>query len=47
MLEDLHREHTGMTRMKAICRSYFWWPSLDKDIETMVGSCIDCQAVKS
>ena len=47
ILHDLHQEHTGMSRMKAIARSYFWWPSLDKAIESIVSSCESCQAVKS
>ena len=46
VLLELHREHTGMFRMKAIARSYFWWPTLDKDIEAMVRACVSCQSVK-
>ena len=42
ILQDLHREHAGMSRMKAIARSYFWWPSLDKAIESIVSSCGSC-----
>ena len=28
--------------MKAIARSHFWWPNLDKDIEDTVRSCHHC-----
>lgn len=44
LLEDLHESHPGMTRMKALARSYIWWPNLDSDIEAMVRSCPVCQA---
>ncbi|CAI6355727.1 unnamed protein product [Macrosiphum euphorbiae] len=33
--------------MKAVARSYFWWPGLDKEIESYVKSCevcVSCQA---
>ena len=32
--------------MKAIAQSYFWWPGLQKSIETLVKSCVECLAVK-
>jgi hypothetical protein len=47
MIEELHRDHPGVTRMKAIARSYLWWPGLDKDLENCAKSCVSCQAVKS
>ena len=47
ILEDLHHEHPGMTRMKAIARSYFWWPKLDQAIEELVSSCDRFGSVKS
>ena len=37
--------HLGITRMKAIIHSYFWWNGLDQDIEKF--ACESCQAVKS
>ena len=39
--------HPGITRMKAIARSYFWWNGLDKDIEKLANLCESCQAMKS
>ena len=33
--------------MKAVARSYFWYPGLDKDIEDCARSCVSCQAVKN
>ena len=47
VLQSLHMGHPGITRMKAIARSYFWWNGLDKDIEKLANLCESCQAVKS
>ena len=43
ILQELHEAHPGITRMKALARSYFWWPGIDNDIEAIVGSCESCQ----
>lgn len=42
VLEQLHRGHPGITRMKALARSYVYWPGLDSEIEEMVKSCEKC-----
>lgn len=47
LLKELHRDHSGMSRMKAVARSYLWWPGLDKEIEELVRGCQSCQAVKN
>ena len=46
VLKSLHQGHPGVTRMKAIARSYLWWPGLDQDLEKLARTCISCQAVK-
>ena len=34
-------------KMKALARSYLWWPTLDKEIEAKVSSCEVCKAVRN
>lgn len=46
MLSELHQEHQGIVRMKALARSYMWWPGIDAAIEDVVRSCSDCQACR-
>ena len=46
VLEELHNEDIGMSRMKSLARSYVWWPGLDKDIEDLAKSCLACQSHK-
>ena len=43
VLEELHQCHPGINRMKALARSYLWWPHLDKDLENLVHNCHTCQ----
>nr|XP_049464977.1 uncharacterized protein K02A2.6-like [Anopheles coluzzii] len=43
-LNQLHRGHPGMQRMKAVARSYVYWPKLDDDIARYVASCEACAA---
>ncbi|RXN16207.1 putative protein K02A2.6-like protein [Labeo rohita] len=46
VLEELHTGHPGIVRMKAIARSYVWWPGLDADIELQVKMCQSCQQIQ-
>ena len=43
VLDELHEAHTGSCKMKALARSYLWWPKLDYDIEKKVRECLRCQ----
>ena len=45
LLSELHSDHPGMCKMKALACSYLWWPSLNKDIEMKVKSCKICRSV--
>ena len=39
----LHEGHPGVVRMKAVARSYVWWPGIDSQIEQTVKCCDGCQ----
>ena len=47
LLNQIHEEHPGICKMKALARCYLWWPTLDKDIETKMKSCTICMAVRN
>ena len=42
LLEELHECHPGMCMMKALARSFVWWPGIDLDIEERVRLCEVC-----
>ena len=42
LLEELHSTHLGITKMKALARSYLWWPQLDADLEATSRNCHEC-----
>ena len=46
LLRELHTDHPGATRMKAIARSYMWWPGLDRDLEDLAKACVECKSAK-
>lgn len=46
ILDALHTAHPGIVRMKALARSYVWWPQMDADIERAVKLCIPCQETR-
>ena len=39
VLDELHETHSGCSKMKALARSYVWWPKMDSDIENMIKHC--------
>ena len=45
LLKELHEQHPGIYRMKALACSYVWWPNIDTDIEGKVKTCHDCMRV--
>ena len=42
LLKTLHSTHSGIVKMKARARSFFWWPMMDKEIGNVSGSCVQC-----
>ena len=47
VLQELHEVHPGMTRMKALARSYVWWPGINEEIGDVVRHCEICQKNQS
>lgn len=43
LIDELHATHPGIVRMKALARSYLWWPAIDKELEERVRMCNVCQ----
>ncbi|XP_053229110.1 uncharacterized protein K02A2.6-like, partial [Podarcis raffonei] len=43
VLTALHETHPGVVRMKALARSYVWWPGIDREIEAWVKHRQACQ----
>ena len=43
VMKELHIAHPGIIRMKALGRSYVWWPKMDEDLEEMAKKCETCQ----
>lgn len=42
ILHQFHRGHPGIVRMKAIARSFVYWPGIDNEIEDYVKRCVPC-----
>ena len=42
LLSELHSQHPGIVRMKALSRIHIWFPNIDKAIEDEVRSCHEC-----
>uniref|UniRef100_A0A1Y1N2I4 RNA-directed DNA polymerase n=3 Tax=Photinus pyralis TaxID=7054 RepID=A0A1Y1N2I4_PHOPY len=42
LLDELHISHAGVVKMKSKARSYFWWHSIDSDIEKIIYNCHYC-----
>lgn len=47
VLELLHTPHAGIVQTKAYARGYVWWVDMDKQIETIVAECEQCQLVRN
>jgi len=47
VLQELHRTHIGISKMKQLARRYVYWKSIDKDIERLVRECVACANIKT
>ena len=47
LMEELHMDHSGASRMKELARGYVWWPNLDKELEGLANSCAECLALRA
>ena len=47
ILHELHEILPGIFRMKALSRSYAWWPNIDAHFGRTVSSCSTCQTMRS
>ncbi|CAC5415741.1 Uncharacterized protein K02A2.6 [Mytilus coruscus] len=43
VLGQIHEGHLGVVKMKALARSFVWWPGIDHDIEKLAKACNGCQ----
>ena len=43
VLEELHDGHLGVVKMKALARSYVWWPNISGQLEELAKGCDGCQ----
>ena len=43
VLNEVHKVHTGVVRMKSLGHRLVWWPNSDHGIEQVVKECNVCQ----
>ena len=42
-LQVLHSQHQGVTSSQKLAKRYAWWPGMNRQIESEVQRCEDCQ----
>lgn len=46
VLQEIHSTHMGASKMKALARSFFWWPHMDEEIEKFSSNCPVCLSMR-
>ena len=44
LIHIVHQGHQGMTRTKQRLRQYYWWSSMDKQVEELIRNCVVCSS---
>ena len=44
LLKEIHADHQGIVRSKAVARTYVWWPGIDSQVEAYTRECSSCAA---
>ena len=47
ILSELHKNQSGMSRMKSLSRLHIWFPNIDKEIEKLVKTCETCEKLSN
>ena len=42
VLDELHDSHQGKVKIKALSRSYAWWPNINHQTEVLAKTCSGC-----
>ncbi|MFH4974315.1 hypothetical protein AB6A40_001024 [Gnathostoma spinigerum] len=42
VMKQLHQAHQEIAKMKQLARRYFWWPSMNSDLEKAIKGCSEC-----
>lgn len=45
VLQQLHKGHPGVERMRSLARNYVYWPNIDEHVTALVRSCSECASV--
>ncbi|XP_055615012.1 uncharacterized protein K02A2.6-like [Toxorhynchites rutilus septentrionalis] len=45
VLQQLHRGHPGVDRMRSLARNFVYWPNIDDQITALVRACLECASV--
>ncbi|XP_055588819.1 uncharacterized protein K02A2.6-like [Uranotaenia lowii] len=45
VLQQLHKRHPGVERMRSLARRYVYWPNVDDEVANLVRSCNECASV--